>query len=353
MPIAAFPRMELVPITPPPESTASDPAPMQDLPLRACADPVAVPEGKPARLEVDVFLAQAASEYRQGRVDQALWDETAKQFGGDKQATVAAYLRVRARTLKRKKSEDDARKSRPTKAPANGVAGLLARPRVRYGIGGAIGVTAVVVAWLGFRDAAPPPAPVVAASAPRAAAAPRPSPSKPAPISVTTPSGRTEAGIELETKVRSLENAANWNVLVLYAAEWTRKEPESGSAWTSLSGGYRRLGQLDDALEAGKKAVTLAPADLNAWRNLGYIEIALERLPEARSAFDNALTVNAEDADALCGAARVASAQSRAKEAAELMSRVARTGTRCEDTSEALRAAAYTGAAPKSASAAR
>ncbi len=338
--------MELVPLEPPAPRAAAEPAAPVDLP-RPRSD-AAAPGAKPERLEVDVFLAQAATEYRQGRVDQELWDETARQFEGDKQATVAAYLRVRARALKRKKTEDDALKAQQAKAAAPGAAGLLARPRVRDGIAGlAIGFTAVVAAMVAFPEAAPPPTtPVVAANP---AAGPKAPQVKPAPISQATPtSGRSEAGVELETKVRSLENAANWNVLVLYAAEWTRKEPESATAWTSLSGGYRRLGQLDDALDAANRAVKLAPADLNAWRNLGYVEVALERLPEARNAFDKALALNAEDADALCGAARVAGAQSRAKEAGELMARVARTGTRCEDTSEAAKAAVYAGAARKS-----
>jgi tetratricopeptide (TPR) repeat protein len=346
--------MELVPLTPPPSSDPPEPSAPLDLPLRP-READAAPRAKPARLEVDVFLAQAASEYRQGRVDQAVWDETAKQFDGDKQATVAAYLRVQARALKRKKSEDDARKAQAAKTPATGPAHLLAQPRVRYGLAGlAIGFTAVVAAWLAFPEAAAPPAPVAAAGAAKAPAVAVPSPAKSAPISqVPSGTGRSEAGVELETRVRSLENASNWNVLVLYAAEWTRKEPDSAAAWMALSGGYRRLGQLDDALDAAKKAITVAPTDFHAWRNLGYVELALERLPEARGAFEKALAVNADDADALCGAARVASAQSRGKEAADMLSRVARTGTRCEDTPEAVRSAAYTAPARKPAPPAR
>lgn len=348
--------MELVPISPPPPppAEAAESFPPPDAALRPQFDPTGTPETKPARLEVDVFLAQAATEYRQGRVDQELWDETAKQFDGDKQATVAAYLRVRARALKRKKTEDDAQKAQ-AKAPAPAGAKWRSSSRVRYGIAGlATGFIAVVGAWLAFREGEPPAAPVAVASAVKAAATPKATSVKPAAISQpTTTAGRSEAGIELETKVRSLENAANWNVLVLYAAEWTRKEPENASSWTSLSGGYRRLGQLDDALDAAKKATALAPADLHPWRNLGYVEVALERFPEARSAFDKALAVNADDADALCGAARVASAQSRTKEAAELMARVSRTGTRCEDTSEAVRSAVYAGTPRKPATSSR
>ena len=334
--------MELVPLTPPEAKTADSPEP-PTLTSTLPADRTPSQPAKPARLEVDVFLAQAASDYRQGRVDQALWDETARQFDGDKQATVAAYLRLRARALKQKKTEEDGRRTQST-ATADSGAKLLARPRVRYGIAGlAIGFMAVLAAWMTFSGTTSPAPSNVAAASPVKPAAAKVAPAKAAPISQAASTGRNEAGLELETKVRSLENAGNWNVLVLYAAEWTRKEPASPSAWTTLSSGYRRLGQLDDALDAANRAVTLAPGDLNAWRNLGYVEVALERLPEARNAFDKALAVHPEDADALCGAGRVASAQGRTKEATELMARVARTGTRCEDTPEAVRAAVYAG----------
>ena len=340
--------MELVPLSPPEPRRTEQPA------LSPAIHGDAAPPARPARIEVDVFLAQAATEYRQGRVDQALWEATAAQFDGDKQRTVAAYLRVRARALKQKRSEDDARTAKPASPAGARSPGLIARPRVRYGLAAlAIGFVVVLCAWVAFPEASPPEGQVAALNPVKPVAAKAPQ-AKPASITAVAPSsGRTEAVLELETKVRSLENAGNWNVLVLYAAEWTRKEPASAPAWTALSGGYRRLGQLDDALDSANRAVKLAPTDFHALRNLGNVEAALERFPEARIAFDKALAVNAEDADALCGAARVAGAQARAKEAAELTARVARTGTRCEDTSEAVRAAVYAGAPRKTPAPAR
>jgi Flp pilus assembly protein TadD len=69
--------------------------------------------------------------------------------------------------------------------------------------------------------------------------------------------------------VRQLRAAGNWNVLVLYAAEWTRKEPDNAAAWNHLAVGYSNLRQYNDALDAAERAVQLAPADAIAWRNLG------------------------------------------------------------------------------------
>jgi tetratricopeptide (TPR) repeat protein len=140
--------------------------------------------------------------------------------------------------------------------------------------------------------------------------------------------------------VRSLEQSGNWNVLVLYASEWTRKEPDNATAWTALSNGYLRMRQWDDALDAAKRVVTVAPESAASWRNLGHVEVALERWPEARSAFDKSLALKADDLDALCGAAQVANAQGRAKDAVELTARVAQAGTGCPDTGSAVRSAA-------------
>jgi tetratricopeptide (TPR) repeat protein len=106
--------------------------------------------------------------------------------------------------------------------------------------------------------------------------------------------------------VQQLKDTGNWNVLVFYASEWTRKQPDNATAWNELSIGYANLRQFDDALGAVEKAVGLSPQDARLWRNLGQLNLNLERLPEAGSAFERALALSAEDADALCGAAVVA-----------------------------------------------
>jgi tetratricopeptide (TPR) repeat protein len=119
----------------------------------------------------------------------------------------------------------------------------------------------------------------------------------------------------LEDTVLQLKNAGKWNVLVLYASEWTRREPNNAAAWHELSVGYAKLRQLDDALDAANKAVQLSPGDALLWRNLGHVNLAVERFPEAGTAFDRALAVSSDDADALCGAALVAQRLGRPKDA--------------------------------------
>ena len=125
-----------------------------------------------------------------------------------------------------------------------------------------------------------------------------------------------------EARVQELKQAGNWNVLVLYASEWTRKEPTNPSAWHELSVGYAKMRQLDDAFQAAAKAVALAPQDARLWNNLGHVNLSLERLPEAKVAFDHALALLADDPDTLCSAALVAQRQGRASDADALAGQV-------------------------------
>jgi len=109
---------------------------------------------------------------------------------------------------------------------------------------------------------------------------------------------------------------------VLYANEWTRKEPNNAVAWRDLSVGYANLQQFNDALDAAAKAVQLAPEDPLSWRNLGQINLTVDRLPEAAVAFGRALAVNPDDADARCGAAMVAQRQTQPKDPTVVSRRV-------------------------------
>ena len=76
-----------------------------------------------------------------------------------------------------------------------------------------------------------------------------------------------------------------------------------------------RLHQLDDALSAATRAAELSPEDVALWRNVGHLNLALQRLPEAGGAFDRVLAVNSDDTDALCGSASVAHGLGRVKDA--------------------------------------
>ena len=68
-----------------------------------------------------------------------------------------------------------------------------------------------------------------------------------------------------------------------------------------------------------ESAAALAPGDAPAWNNLGHVNLNFERLPEARVAFERALALRADDADALCGAALVAQRQGRGSDANALV----------------------------------
>ncbi|MEO8565134.1 MAG: tetratricopeptide repeat protein, partial [Betaproteobacteria bacterium] len=146
--------------------------------------------------------------------------------------------------------------------------------------------------------------------------------------------GTNEGGADaLAATVRELKIAGNWNVLVLYANEWTRKEPNSAAAWRELSVGYANLQQFNDALDAATKAVQLAPQDALPWRNLGQINLTVDRLPEAAVAFGKALAVNPDDADSRCGAALVAERQARPKDPTAVTRRVGPADGGCFDMS--------------------
>lgn len=170
-------------------------------------------------------------------------------------------------------------------------------------------------------------------------------------------------------KVRELREAGNWNVLVLYAVEWTRKQPGNPQAWKELSTGYVMLRQFDEALEAATRAVQLAPADFELWQTLGQVNVALAQpakalvaferaadlngrdvtsliqagmlnaelghLPQAREAFARALAVSPGDVDALCGSASIAQKEGRSKDADAFMRQVKSVERVCRDSTVA------------------
>ena len=160
----------------------------------------------------------------------------------------------------------------------------------------------------------------VASSAPAAyrpvirAQAPEALPKTKAVTSVGSASGVTK---EFLAKVQQLTDAGNWNVLVLHAIEWTRKEPTNASAWDLLRAGYANLHQYRDALEAATKAAQFAPADSRMWRNLGQVNMDLDDPPAAISAFDKALAASPDDATTLCLRTSVAQYAAEQKAARE------------------------------------
>jgi tetratricopeptide (TPR) repeat protein len=162
----------------------------------------------------------------------------------------------------------------------------------------------------------------VAATSPNRAAAPAQIVSEQAVVKSTTPGNSNGPEAAFGTTMQQLKNDGKWNVLVLYATEWARKEPNNAAAWYELSVGYANLRQLDEAFDAATKAVELSPGSALFWRNLGHINLAVDRLPEAGIAFDRALAMSSDDVDALCGAALVAQRQGRPKDADAIAKRV-------------------------------
>ena len=317
-----------------------------DLPTPGGKAAEAAPAASIPRLSSDdPFLEQASKEYEAGNIDQPLWDRTAARHGGDKAMLVAAYLRSRATALQMRKRNERTipRGLQPvtTKAPTGELPAPTklvppklpdGRRKLMVGVAAAGVVTAVGIAWLLMSprnaDVAviQPPA-VGGASVPKKSAAPPAAPAAP----VNEP-----PAVSLETKVQEFKRAGNWNVLVLYAAEWTRKQPDDANAWTELSAGYLKLRQWGDAFEAAQKAVQLAPDDLKHWRNFGHVTLVVERLPEAKTTFDRILATFPDDIDALCGASIVARGENRPKDAEMLAARVKALGVGCDGVFEGL-----------------
>jgi len=316
----------------------------------------------------DPFLEEAAREYQSGKVDKALWARAMAVKGGDDESiAVAAYLRARATTLEaeRRNARAAARAEGPaTGSPTSRMGGPTTGTRAgREGPPSAMRGTSTEGPRTRSRDSAPPSPPrsagrrpavprnvmwlgaaaagfsfvavllwVLAAphqtesarqalnNAVRNAPAARPA-STAAVATVTAAPAVNEP--TLADKVQEMKRAGNWNVLVLNATEWTRKEPANALAWRELGQGYAKLRQFDEALDAATRATTLAPSDPDAWTGLGRVNVSLERWRDAGFAFDKALAVRADDADALCGAMVVARRELRPKDADALARRIA------------------------------
>lgn len=328
----------------------------------------------------DEFLAAAAKEYQEGRVDRDLWVRAVAQSGADESLTIAAYLRARATALRleRRDRREERRASRAgstqgtsnrevdaeaqsedTSATAAGVRLGGAQPKLKYAAVAAVALASVLaVVWRMVppqesEAAGPPSVSVAAPSADQTSPARRVESAQPVAGSNRGGTNYDDGRPSLEAMVRQLKDAGNWNVLVLYASEWTRKQPDNAAAWSELSIGFANLRQFSDALGAAEKAVELSPQDALLWRNLGHLNLNLERLPEAGSAFDRVLALNVDDADALCGAALVADRLGRTKDADAIARRAKAAAGGCRGLSdgESVAVVARQSAARKPASA--
>jgi len=354
------------------------------------------PVSAAAAASADRFLAKATKEHAAGNVDQPLWVRAVAQAGGDEALTTRLYLDSRATALRvEKRQERAARHARVVEvlsnAPDPGIDAQAPESRnettskepsqpcrrstgpnrrrmiLIAGVLGSVVVTAGLVALLSDSDAAqqhnvakPAPLNVSGRSMPSA---------QTASVAATTgkPAREDVSGEDFVGRVQALEKAGNWNLLVIHAAEWTRKQPSNAEAWKQLSQGYLKLRQFGEALDAATKAVQLSPENFLVWQNLGQVNLALQRpaealvafqraaalndrdvislvqegklnaqlghLPDARIAFAKALAVSPEDVQALCGAASIAQKEGRVKDADAMMRQVTSLDGHCRDSS--------------------
>ncbi|HEX7272072.1 MAG TPA: hypothetical protein VF420_07980 [Casimicrobiaceae bacterium] len=303
------------------------------------------------------------------------------QARDDRQLATRLYLNSRATALRVEKRNDEvvkragvvealskepehlAGEAPPTTTPvasaqASVRGGLLSRRKHLIAVAGvAGGIIIAVVAFLALRSGSSLPQPANAARAVAAARAIAPK--------TAIPKAPEVSAEDFAAKIRVQKEAGNWNLLVINASEWARRQPSNLDAWKELSVGYVKLRQWNDALDATKKAADLAPDDLLLWQTLGQVNMELKRpvdaleafqratainerdvgswvqqgvlnmqirrLPDAKVAFERALAVSPGDTEALCGAASLAQKEEREKDALALNRQVAAAGARCPE----------------------
>jgi hypothetical protein len=332
------------------------------------------------------FLQEAMREYEAGRIDQPLWMRAAAQAGGDENVARENYLRARATALKLVRREQRGDATPRGQAIGAGtsaniganlagraITGADARPPAPARKYMAIAASVLVVAaagawWFGSGESSAPAANATAAARPVAAAVAAPKPA--APAQPTTEDHAQYFG----GKIQELKDAGNWNVLVLFASEWTRKQPANATAWKELALGYSNMRQMEDALQAATKAADLAPQDPAAWRmraqvnaaldqpeaalqaferaavlddgdlaswvQAGNLSTQLDRLTEARHAFDKVLAANPDHVGALCGKAELAQKAKQPREAEAIARQIKALDGQCREAAVAAVAVA-------------
>ena len=322
------PRLELTPVAHPAanadveaspgEAPTATEASLDAIEIRSVERPVPKISGAGA---TDAYIAQASREYAQGHLDKPLWDRAMSQSSGDAAAAAATYINARAVALR-----IFDRKRRETKAPV--VAGRDDDPPVRddglwqrYKV--AIVAAAVIVpvgiaaAVLMASRGEEPAAQAAAAKAPAArVATPAPAAASAAAIAAQHAAAKSaQESAALENKVQELRDAGNYNVMVLYANEWTRKNPGNAAAWDALRAGYVELRQYEDARSAAKKAVQIAPDDALLWKHLAAVNLDLDDPEGALAAFEQAAARNSVDVDSLHAIALLQTRLGRTQEA--------------------------------------
>ena len=268
--------------------------------------PARAPAAAPA---VDPFVAQASREYAAGELDKPLWDRAQSQSNGDAAAASQAYVRARAVMLR---MADRERREAIKRAAAVAVSKADDEPmppelrwwqRYRLALVAAALIVPAGIAgavYLSSRGedavgAATSPAARRTAPAPAAAASPAPAQT----AAELAAAKEAQATAALAAKVQELQDAGNFNVMVLYATEWTRKQPANATAWDQLRAGYVQLRQYEDARAAARKAVQLAPDDARLWRSLALVSMDIDDPEGALAAYEQAAARNSADVESL------------------------------------------------------
>ncbi len=365
-----------------PPTVAPLPGPLEAVTLSRATSPSGASGHAPDR-----FIAQATAEIRDGSINQRLWSRVLLVSGDDQSSARAAYIRARATALRLAASDQRMagkalRSAATARAPesrddGDGATLATSAPAFRRRLRGKVGVVhmSIAAAVLGFlaalwyftemRDSRAAMAVGAVPTAAVVSGAPVTQDNTRDAAAAADAAATAEIAAGLAAHVRSLYAAGSWNVMVLNASEWTRKQPENATAWNLLAVGYVKLGQNDEAREAARTAVRLAPADPAAWRTLGAVNVAvdepeqaleaftkasafddrnvdslvqagrlqaqLKRLPDANATFERALALDADDIGALCGQAMVSVQQGRAHDAEALQKRLKTLGRQCSE----------------------
>lgn len=123
--------------------------------------------------------------------------------------------------------------------------------------------------------------------------------------------GKATSAVNLATKHRrqtewrkqaeSLDEIKDWQGMINWCLKWTKSEPESAYAWSSLGIAYANLKCHDDAINAYRKALRIDPDKAKVWHILGYSYERLKRHDEAIEAFRKALQIDPDKAYAWNG----------------------------------------------------
>lgn len=287
--------------------------------LERAHPPAAVPEVK-----TDRFVREAAQQYAEGHIDQPLWDRAIAQANGERLAAADIYLAARATALRlldrERRSERRilAPDAQPTVAAATADADadagpartviqpsggfnrrrLLAKHRVAI-IAGAVILPLAIGGWLLTSLLSADGDVTSAARVPTGAPAVKPALAAAAPTAAVGEAPKPDPAVELMRKIQEFRDAGNWNMLVLYAVEWTRREPSNAAAWNQLRAGYLNLHQLEDAQGAARKAAEFAAKDASMWRNLAEITLDLDDVPAAVLAYEQAAALDPQDLQSL------------------------------------------------------